>query len=38
MLRLLITDYCNDLQPDSDRPGDIWVFGGRSEDYDNYLS
>ena len=37
-LRLSVTDYCNGLQPDSDRQGDIWVFGGRSKDYDNYLS
>jgi len=38
ILGLSVTDYCKSPQPDKDRPGDIWVFGGGSEDYGIYLS
>ncbi len=37
IIGLSVTDYCNGPQPDTDRPGVIWVFGKKIADKEVYI-
>ena len=37
IIGLSVTDYCNGPQPDTDRPGEVWVFGKKIADKEVYI-